>query len=132
MEKELEEKVEKGLQKAEGKLKAARKLFEDGFYEDSVSRSYYSMFHATSILLMLKGIEPRSHSGLVQMFGLHLVKTGEIDKKFGKMLAQIRELREDSDYEVLFEASKEEAELSLQNAEEFLQETRRYLKIKEP
>ena len=42
MEKELEEKVEKGLQKAESKLKAARKLFEDGFHEDSVSRSYYS------------------------------------------------------------------------------------------
>lgn len=89
------------------------------------------MFHAASILLMLKGIESRSHSGLVQLFGLHLVKTSEIDKKFGKMLAQVRELREDSDYEVLFEASKEEAELSLQNAGEFLQETRRYLKVKE-
>lgn len=130
MEKELEEKAEKGLQKAENKLKAARRLLEGGFYEDSVSRSYYSMFHAASILLMMKGIEPRSHSGLAQMFGLHLVKTGEIDKKFGKMLAQVRELREDSDYEVLFEASKEEAELSLQNAEKFLKEIKRYLKKK--
>lgn len=130
MEKEREEKVEKGLQKAESKLKAARKLLEAGFHEDSVSRSYYSMFHAASILLMLKGIEPRSHSGLVQMFGLHLVKTGEIDKEFGKMLAQVRELREDSDYEILFEASKEEAELSLQNAEKFLKEIKRYLKKK--
>lgn len=64
------------------------------------------------------------------MFGLHLVKTGEIDKKFGKMLAQVKELREDSDYEVLFEASKEEAELSLQNAEKFLKEIRRYSKTK--
>lgn len=63
MEKGLKEKVERGLQKAESKLKAACKLFEDGLYEDSVSRSYYSMFHAASILLMLKGIEPRSHSG---------------------------------------------------------------------
>ena len=130
MEKELKEKVEKGLQKAGSKLKTARKLFEDGFYDDSVSRSYYSMFHAASILLMLKGIEVHSHSGLVQMFGLHLVKTGEIDKKFGKMLSQVKELREDSDYEVLFEASKEEAELSLQNAEKFLKEIKRYLKTK--
>lgn len=130
MEKGLKEKVEKGLQKAESKLKAARKLLEDGFYEDSVSRSYYSMFHAASTVLMLKDIEARSHSGLVQMFGLHLVKTGEIDKKFGEMLSQIRELREDSDYEILFEASEEEAELSLKNAEQFLKEIKRYLKKK--
>lgn len=43
MEKELKEKVEKSLQKAESKLKAARQLLEGGFYEDSVSSLLFNV-----------------------------------------------------------------------------------------
>ena len=35
------------LEKAEKKLKVAEKLFNTGDYEDSVSRAYYAVFHAT-------------------------------------------------------------------------------------
>lgn len=77
MGKELKEKVKNILSKSSRKLEAAYDLLKNGFYDDSVSRSYYSMFHAASILLMLKGIESHTHSGLVSMFGLHLVRRVE-------------------------------------------------------
>ena len=125
---ELKEKVKNMLNKSSRKLEAAYDLSKNGFYDDSVSRSYYSMFHAASILLMLKGIESHTHSALVSMFGLHLVRSGEIEKRFGKMLSDTRELRENSDYGVSFEATEEEARLALKNAKEFLEEIKKYLK----
>ena len=39
-----------------------------------------------------------------------------------------RELRENSDYGVSFEATEEEARLALKNAKEFLEEIKKYLK----
>ena len=43
---ELKEKVKHMLNKSSRKLEAACDLLKNGFYDDSVSRSYYSMFHA--------------------------------------------------------------------------------------
>lgn len=39
------------LEKAERKLEVAEKLFNSADYEDSVSRAYYAVFHATQALL---------------------------------------------------------------------------------
>jgi len=44
------------------------------------------------------------------------------------MLSDTRELRENSDYGVSFEATEEEARLALKNAREFFDEIRKYLK----
>ena len=40
------------LEKAEKKLEVAEKLFNSADYEDSVSRAYYAVFHATQALLL--------------------------------------------------------------------------------
>jgi len=41
------------LEKAERKLEVAEKLFNSADYEDSVSRAYYAVFHATQALLCI-------------------------------------------------------------------------------
>jgi len=43
------------IQKAEKKLDVSRRLFESGDFEDSVSRAYYAVFHATQALLLTEG-----------------------------------------------------------------------------
>ena len=61
----------------------AEKLLKSGDYEDSVSRAYYAVFHAAQGVLLTEGLAAATHQGLMNLFGLHMVKTGKLDKKFG-------------------------------------------------
>ena len=117
---ELKKVTEAHLRKAKKKLEAAKKLFQDGFYEDAVSRAYYAMYHAARACLALKGSSPKTHAGVISEFGRLFVATGEVDIAFGKALSIAKEDREDSDYEVLTEISNEEAEKVLNEAEVFI------------
>jgi len=99
MEKILEQ-VSMEIDMADEKLESAKYLLEGEFYRDCVSRAYYSMFHAAKAILLLKGVEPKTHKGVLRMFGLHLVKESDVDIYLGKALSYAREVREDSDYGV--------------------------------
>ena len=44
------------IDKSREKLSAAKALLKDGFIDDSISRAYYSMFHAASAVLLSEGI----------------------------------------------------------------------------
>jgi len=44
------------LAKAKESLKAAELLFDNGYYDFSASRSYYSMFYATQAVLLSKNL----------------------------------------------------------------------------
>jgi len=77
------------IEKSTEKLNAAKLLLKDGFIDDAISRAYYSMFHAASAVLLSAGISVESHSALKNMFGLHFVKTGKIDKKFSRWLNKL-------------------------------------------
>ena len=59
------EEVEILIRKAESKLNTAKILFEEGIYEDAISRAYYSMYYATKALLRMRGIFTKTHKGLI-------------------------------------------------------------------
>jgi uncharacterized protein (UPF0332 family) len=63
------------LKRAASKLSAAKVLFREGYYDDVVSRAYYSMHFAARALLLTKDIAPKTHKGLVSKFGLEFVNT---------------------------------------------------------
>ena len=116
------------IQKAEGKLGVARRLFASGDYEDAVSRAYYAVYHATQALLLTEGQRAETHRGVITLFGLLFVKTGKFNKNLGKFLANLKDDRESVDYEVFSYIEKETAETALKEAEEFLKESKIYLK----
>lgn len=116
------------LEKASEKLQVAEHLLRDRHYEDAVSRAYYSAFHAAHAALLTEGLTADTHQGLVNLFGLHLVKTGKIERTFGKYLANLKDDRETSDDEVYSTIDAETAEQALREAKEFLQAIREYLK----
>lgn len=65
------------LEKSKEKLRVAEQLLQTGAHEDAVSRAYYSAFHAAQAVLLTEGLTPATHQGLVNLFGLHFVKTGK-------------------------------------------------------
>jgi len=115
------------IEKGKEKLGAAKALLREGFIDDAISRAYYCMFHAASAVLLAEGITVDSHSALKTMFGLRLIKTEKIDHKYGRWLNRLKDERENGDYDIFTSFDREDAENSITEAEEFIQEMKRYL-----
>jgi uncharacterized protein (UPF0332 family) len=116
------------LEKAEKKLEVAEKLFHSADYEDSVSRAYYAVFHSTQALLLTEGEKAETHKGVVTLFSLLFVKTGKFRKDLLKYLANLKDERENGDYEIFSYTDKDTAATAIAEAREFLKESKSYLK----
>jgi uncharacterized protein (UPF0332 family) len=88
-------------------FEAAKVLAENGFWNSSVNRLYYSVFYIVNAILVKNGIIAQSHSGTKSQFSLHFIKNGMFDKKFGKLLAELYDWRQKGDYENLYEFDSE-------------------------
>jgi len=115
-----EAEIEILIGKAKRRLDAAHHLLGEGFYEDAVSRAYYSMYFAAKALLLKRDITVKTHKGLLSKFGLEFVDEGVVEKYYGRALRIAEELREEADYSISREISKEEAEATVKDAEKFL------------
>ena len=127
MDKKVSELVKGYIEKADEKLKVAKELFQSKNFDDAVSRAYYAAFHAATALLLTEGLSADTHSGLVNLFGLHFVKTGKIEKKYGRFLANLKDDRESGDYEVFSTIDEAVAKNALSEAEELVAKIRQML-----
>jgi uncharacterized protein (UPF0332 family) len=118
---------QKELTRAKKALLAAKTLLENQLYEDCVSRSYYAVLHAAKAALATVGVEPESHHAVRRMFGLHLVKTGKLEKDFAKILTAEQEDREIGDYDIHIEIEKDTAAKRVRDAEKFVKRIEKYL-----
>jgi uncharacterized protein (UPF0332 family) len=108
------------LSEAENRLRAARHLLEEKFYDDAVSRAYYSMYFSTVALLLTRNIRVKTHKGLIARFGQEFVDTGIIERYYGRALRIAEELRSEADYSISREILEEEACEIIEDAEKFL------------
>lgn len=108
------------IQRAHRYLDTAALLIEEGDFESSVSRAYYAMFYVARALLKQDGITPKTHSGLRNQFGLHFVKEGNLPTRFADMLNDAEELRALAEYAEERVITREDAEVTLRDANEFV------------
>lgn len=78
------------------------------------------MFYASKALLSVRGIYPKTHKGVVSELGLRFVNEGYIEEIYGKILSKGMQMREMADYDVYYNARKEDAEEIIHDAEEFM------------
>ena len=115
------------FRRAEDELKAAILLQKEEFYFKSVVSSYYAIYHAAKALLLLKGVNPKTHEGVERMFGLYYIKTEEFDIKIGKALGRLMKMREEADYYPEIPFSKEEALEAIEMARGFLGKAKSFI-----
>jgi uncharacterized protein (UPF0332 family) len=108
------------LEKAHSRLEVAGELYENGHYEDSVSRAYYSMVAAASAALRLKDLTIKTHKGLQMKFQEVFIKSGEIEEDMGRMFRYSEDMRNRADYYTFEKISQEQAESIINDAELFL------------
>ncbi len=109
------------MKKAEEMLADARFNLEHGRYATSVNRSYYAMLNAARALLILKGIDPATHSGCKTMLSMHFVREGLLENSFVEDFKVLLSRRTDIDYGDFEVVDEEKARDSLKKAERFIQ-----------
>ena len=78
------EEIKSLIEKANRFISSSELLFNSKDYDSAVSRIYYSMFFATEALLLTKRLVPKSHSGLITLFGDHFIKQNIFPKEMGR------------------------------------------------
>ena len=115
------------LQEAEDTLKVADRCFQDGFYKDSINRSYYSAFYCIKAVLALGTIDFKRHKDVMAYFNKEYVAKEIFPREIGRKLGTLQRVREKSDYDDFYIASREKAEEQFQTAELVIGEVKKYL-----
>ncbi|MBR5804392.1 MAG: HEPN domain-containing protein [Bacteroidaceae bacterium] len=79
-----------------------------GYWEVTANRLYYACYYAVSALLIQNGFHAQTHNGVIQLFGLHFVKTGKVSREHGKLYNQLFSLRLTGDYNDSYTLSEED------------------------
>ena len=91
---------------AENTLGEIENPFALEYYNNAANRMYYACYYAVSALLIANGIATKSHDGVIQMFGLHFIRTGIFPTHYGKYYSQLFNERQTGDYEDLYNHDK--------------------------
>lgn len=121
------ENIKNELDRALKAMDAATLLFDEGFLSDAVSRLYYSLLHSIRALLLTKGLEPKSHEGVLRVFGLHFIKEGIFEPKDSHIFARLMKYREEADYNPSYVFTRDDFIEFKKDAEDLANKIRNYL-----
>ena len=96
------------IAKARETFEEVKLHIENELWSTAVNKLYYACYYAVIALLIDKEIQPRTHNGVRQMFGLHFIKTGVVDNSLGKFFTDIYDMRQTGDYDDYIEFTKDD------------------------
>ena len=114
------------LERAKEDLEAAHMLFENWQYRIANNRAYYAMFHAMRALLVFNNFVSSKHSGIIAEFRKLYIKEGLLPVEISKMIGAAFTIRNASDYDDMFIASKSDTKVQIENAEFVYSEIKKY------
>lgn len=115
------------IQEAQNSLKVAEHCLKEGWYKDSINRSYYAAFYAIKAVLALGTIDFKRHKDVVAYFNEEYVASNIFPRELGRRLGMLKQLREKSDYDDFYIASKEQAEEQYNTAAYVIESIGNYL-----
>ena len=115
------------LSQAEDSIKVAQMSYDNALFKDSINRSYYAAFYAIKAVLALEEIDFKRHKDAIGYFNKTYVATEKFSKELGRRIGMLKQLREKSDYDDFYIASREKAEEQFQTAELVIGEVKKYL-----
>ncbi|NQV19291.1 MAG: HEPN domain-containing protein [Armatimonadetes bacterium] len=123
--------IKQHLERSEHFIKVAQDLAKLNYWEDVISRSYFSMFHSATAILLDINIQRSSHHALISAFGEYVAKKDLIDRKFHRYLLDAFSARNESDYLPIIDSTEEEAFSMINKAKELLKAVNEYLEKNE-
>lgn len=96
------------VKQAEESLKEVDFLLSHNKLSLATNRIYYSIFYAISAISIKDNFSTSKHKKLLGWFNKNYINSGVIPKEYGRMIYACFENREKSDYDFLFELTKDE------------------------
>ena len=115
------------LQTARSDLKSAKILLAAEEYKGANNRAYYSIFYAIKAVLAIEKKDFKRHKDVIAYFNKEYVATEIFQRELGRKLGTLKQLREKSDYDDFYIASKEKAEEQIETAQAVIKSVIEYL-----
>ena len=109
------------IEKAREFLADAQANFKQQRFRTAVNRAYYASLSALRSLLILEGINPETHDGVLTLLSLRFIKTEILPVHIIRNFKTLFSKRTDVDYGDFDTTSSTDAEESLKNAEEIIE-----------
>ena len=127
MDKEMQELLKYRFDRAVETLEVAKELYASGKFRDSNNRSYYAAFYAIKAIYTIRGVDFKKHKTLLANFNKEYVATAIFPREIGRKISTLALIREQSDYNDFYMASKQESQQQVEIAEELITLVREYL-----
>ncbi len=116
------------------RIKRAEEAFEEAVllaninrWNTAVNRLYYSCFYIVIALLLKNKLSPSTHDGVKTMFGFHYIKTGIINKEFGRLYSLLSDYRKKGDYGDMYDFTEEIVAPLIKQVSDFLNEIKKHI-----
>lgn len=119
------------MERAAELLGDAEALLISGSYKSANNRAYYAIEKAINALLIDKHVETKTHNGAMKMFNVEYVRTENAyftDEDY-RLIAAAEQIRNISDYDDFYVASKEETRQQVDNAKYLINKIKRYFDL---
>jgi uncharacterized protein (UPF0332 family) len=94
----------------------------------AVNRIYYSVFYSLLALALQFGYKTSKHTQLIGWFNKKFIASGEIEKKFGRILRDCYNYRISADYDSFVSFAEEDIQVLLSEMRSFLVRIDQFIK----
>lgn len=94
----------------------------------AVNRIYYSVFYSLIALALQFGYKTSKHTQLIGWFNKKFIASGEIEKKFGRILRDCYNYRISADYDSFVSFAEEDIQVLLSEMKSFLVRIDQFIK----
>ena len=117
------------LERAKELLDDAVELLNRGSYKSANNRAFYAIEKSIKALLAMKQIEATTHNGGLKQFNYHFIFKGDgtFTQEDYQKIAGAEQIRNASDYDDFYIASKEEARQQVETAVYLVQKIDSYI-----
>lgn len=117
------------LERAQELLAESKDLLEKGSFKSANNRAFYAIEKSIKALLATEQIEAATHNGALKQFNFAFIYKGNgtFTTDDYQKIARAEQIRNASDYDDFYIASKEEAKQQVENAEYLTEKVVKYI-----
>lgn len=127
MQNNLQVLIEYRIQQARQTAKETKVLIDKGFLMLAINRIYFVMFYALQALALEYDFKTLKYTELREWFNNKFVRTGKVDRFYGKILHNAYEDKTEGDYGLFVTFGKEEVIKKFQDMKIFINEIEKLL-----
>lgn len=116
----MDRNIELAILKSEDFLETGKDDLKANHILATVNRCYYAYFWLAKALLFKKDIFVKTHNGVKSKFSELYIKTAIVPEIYGKRLAKLMDYRQEADYDLESDFTKEQIQEMINWTEEFL------------